>query len=267
MWRAHVITLFPDLFPGPLDASVLGRARAENRWSLETTDVRAFSDNAYGAVDAPPFGGGAGLVMRADILAAAIDAAREEAPREATSEAPSETPSEAADRRPTILLTPRGRPLTQARVRALAAGPGALCVCGRFEGVDQRVIEARNIEEISIGDFVLAGGEIAAMALIEACVRLLPGVLGSAHSLSEESFSFGAQPRGPGLLEYPQYAKPRDFEGRAVPPVLLSGDHRAIADWRRDRAEEITRARRPDLWAAYGGDAGGPIRRDDKNED
>ncbi len=231
MWRATVLTLFPELFPGPLDASVLGRARGEGHWSLETVDIRDFSDNAYRSVDDTPAGGGPGMVMRADILAAAIDslddASDEEAPR------------------PRIALSPRGRPFDQARAKALGDGPGAVLICGRFEGIDQRVLDARGIEEVSIGDFVLAGGEIAAMALVEACVRLLPGVLGAAQSLAEESFSRG--PDGRTLLEYPQYTRPRVFEGVEIPPVLTSGDHKKIAAWRRDRAIDITRARRPDL--------------------
>ena len=237
-WRATVLTLYPELFPGPLDASVLGRGRADGLWALETVNIRDFSDNAYGSVDAPPFGGGAGLVMRADILAAAID-------------------SVSRNDRPVICLTPRGAPLTQARARALRDGPGLIALCGRFEGIDERLFEARNVEEVSIGDFVLAGGEIAAMALIEACVRLIPGVLGCASSLGEESFEDG-------LLEYPQYARPREFEGRAVPDVLLSGDHQKIADWRREKAIEITRTRRPDLYERFLKD--GPIRRG-KNKD
>ncbi|MEZ5921218.1 MAG: tRNA (guanosine(37)-N1)-methyltransferase TrmD [Parvularculaceae bacterium] len=242
MWRATIFTLFPELFPGPLGASVLGRAAAEGLWSLETVNIRDFSDNPYGSVDDTPAGGGAGLVMRADILAAAID-------------------SEPRNDRPLILLSPRGAPLNQARAKALSEGPGAMLICGRFEGVDERLIEARGVEEISIGDFVLAGGEIAAMALVEACVRLLPGVLGSALSLGEESFSPGeGDPHGGEdggvLLEYPQFTRPRIFEGREIPPVLLSGDHKKIAEWRRRQAEAITRARRPDLIAS------GPIRRD-----
>ena len=248
MWRASVLTLFPDLFPGPLNASVLGRAQSEGLWSLDQVDIRDFSDNAYGSVDAPPFGGGAGLVMRVDILAAAIDSI------------------ERADR-PILYLSPRGAPVTQARAHALAQGPGLIALCGRFEGVDARLMEARGVEEVSIGDFVLAGGEIAAMAMIEACVRLLPGVLGSAQSLAEESFSPRAEDSGPPLLEYPQYARPREFEGLKAPSVLLSGDHKAIAEWRRRQAEEITRARRPDLLSPDQqiiGHKGGPIRRDDK---
>jgi tRNA (guanine37-N1)-methyltransferase len=238
MFRATVLTLFPELFPGPLDASVLGRSRAEGLWSLETVDIRQFSDNPYRSVDDTPAGGGAGLVMRADIVAKALDSV----PR---------------DGRPALCLSPRGAPLTQERARALSMGPGALLIAGRFEGIDQRLIEARKIEEISIGDFVLAGGEIAAMALIEACVRLIPGVLGSPSSAAEESFEAG-------LLEYPHYTRPREFEGLEIPAVLLSGDHKKIAAWRRQKAEEITRTRRPDLWKRYF--ENGPIRRD-KNKD
>jgi tRNA (guanine37-N1)-methyltransferase len=216
----------------------LGRSRAEGLWSLETVDIRQFSDNPYRSVDDTPAGGGAGLVMRADIVAKALDSV----PR---------------DGRPALCLSPRGAPLTQERARALSIGPGALLIAGRFEGIDQRLIEARKIEEISIGDFVLAGGEIAAMALIEACVRLIPGVLGSPSSAAEESFEAG-------LLEYPHYTRPREFEGLEIPAVLLSGDHKKIAAWRRQKAEEITRTRRPDLWKRYF--ENGPIRRD-KNKD
>jgi tRNA (guanine37-N1)-methyltransferase len=237
MWRASILTLYPELFPGPLDASVLGRARGEGLWDLETVDIRAFSDTSYGSVDDAPAGGGAGLVMRADILAAALDSLER-------------------NDRPLICLSPRGRPLDQARVRQLAGGPGLIAIAGRFEGFDQRLIEAREIEEISLGDYVLAGGEVAAMALIEACVRLLPGVLGSAFSLAEESFETG-------LLEYPQYTRPKVFEGLEIPPVLVSGDHRKVAAWRRERAEELTRTRRPDLWKRYC--ENGPLRRG-KNE-
>ena len=241
MWRATVLTLFPELFPGPLDASVIGRARADGLWALDTVGIRKFSDNPYGSVDDTPAGGGAGLVMRADILASAID-------------------SVPANGRPLLYLTPRGQPFSQSRAQAFADGPGLIALCGRFEGVDERLIDARGVEEVSIGDFVLAGGEIAAMAVIEACVRLIPGVLGSALSLGEESFSSAAGSRGP-LLEYPQYTRPRVFEGREIPPVLLSGDHKKIAGWRRQQAEAITRARRPDLFHS------GPIRRDNKEED
>jgi len=247
MWRATILTLYPELFPGPLDASVLGRARGEGIWALDTVNIRDFSDNPYGSVDDTPAGGGAGLVMRADILAAAIDSV----PR---------------NERPLLYLSPRGKPLDQELARGLAQGPGLVALCGRFEGIDERLIEARGLQEVSLGDFVLAGGEVAAMAMIEACVRLLPGVLGSPLSLGEESFSTedgGFSGRGSGniLLEYPQYTRPRLFEGREIPPVLLSGDHKKIAEWRRARAEEITRARRPDLIAS------GPIRRDNKDKD
>jgi tRNA (guanine37-N1)-methyltransferase len=242
MWRATVLTLFPEIFPGPLDASVLGRARSEGLWALETVNIRDFSDNPYGSVDDTPAGGGAGLVMRADILAAAID-------------------SLTRNDRPLLCLSPRGAPFTQARARALAVGPGLIVLCGRFEGIDQRLMEARGAEEVSIGDFVLAGGEIAAMAMIEACVRLIPGVLGSPLSLGEDSFSPSEGKMGGPMLEYPQYTRPRVFEGREIPPVLLSGDHKKIAGWRRSQAEAITRARRPDLFPS------GPIRRDKKEED
>lgn len=238
MWRATVLTLYPELFPGPLDASVLGRGRAEGHWALDTVNIRDFSDNPYGSVDDTPAGGGAGMVMRADILAAAID-------------------SVPAEGRAVIYLSPRGAPLAQPRVRALAEGPGLIAIAGRFEGVDQRLIEARRIEEVSLGDFVLAGGEVAAMALIEACVRLLPGVLGSPSSLAEESFEQG-------LLEYPCYTRPRVFEGLEIPAVLTSGDHKKIAEWRRRMAEETTRTRRPDLYERY--ISNGPIRRG-KNKD
>jgi tRNA (guanine37-N1)-methyltransferase len=224
-WRAVVLTLFPELFPGPLGASLAGRALADGVWSLRSVDIREFGRGRHRAVDDTPAGGGPGMVMRADVVAAAIDAAAARAPG-----------------LPLVHLSPRGAPLTQARVRALAAGPGAMLLCGRFEGIDERVLEARTIEEISIGDFVLSGGEIAAMALIDACARLLPGVVGAEASLSEESFEQG-------LLEYPHYTRPRDWEGRAIPEVLLSGDHGRIARWRREQAETVTRARRPDLWA------------------
>lgn len=238
MWRATVLTLYPELFPGPLEASVLGRGASEGHWALETINIRDFSDNKYGSVDDTPAGGGAGLVMRADILAAAIDSVERAA-------------------RPVLCLSPRGAPLTQARAWALSEGPGLIALCGRFEGVDERLFEARGVLEISIGDFVLAGGEIAAMALVEACVRLLPGVLGSASSLGEESFDGG-------LLEYPQYTRPREFEGRAIPDVLLSGDHARIADWRREKAKEITRARRPDLFERFSRKRSNPA---EKNKD
>jgi tRNA (guanine37-N1)-methyltransferase len=214
------------MFPGPLALSLSGKALSASIWSLEARNIRDHGIGTHRVVDDTPAGGGAGMVMRADVLAAAIDAA-----------------VGAEDDRPYLLMTPRGTPLTQARMRELAAGPGALIVCGRFEGVDERVIAARGLEEISIGDYVLSGGEIAAMALIDACVRLLPGVMGAKESAAEESFEDG-------LLEYPHYTRPQDFEGRAIPEVLTSGHHGKIAAWRRAEAERLTRARRPDLWAA-----------------
>ncbi|WP_116652510.1 tRNA (guanosine(37)-N1)-methyltransferase TrmD [Pelagibacterium sediminicola] len=226
-FRASVITLFPGLFPGPLGASVIGRGLENGAWSLETLFLRDYAPDKHRTVDDTPSGGGAGMVLRPDILAAALD---DVAP--------------ATDPRPKLLMSPRGVPLTQARVRDLAGGPGAVIVCGRFEGVDQRVIEARGLEEISIGDYVLAGGEVAAMVLLEAVVRLLPGVLGAAESHAEESFEGG-------LLEYPHYTRPQVFEGREIPGVLTSGDHGRVEKWRREQAEALTRARRPDLWAAY----------------
>ena len=226
-WRASVLTLFPDAFPGVLGASIIGGAEKSGLWQLETVDIRDFSVNRHRTVDSPPSGGGPGMVLKPDVAAKAIDSV-----------------ATGNDSRPLIYLTPRGKPLTQSRVRELASGPGLIAFCGRFEGLDERVIEGRQMEEISIGDFVLAGGEVAAQVMIEACVRLLPGVLGDAQSASEESFEEG-------LLEYPLYTKPREFEGRAIPEVLLSGDHKKIAAWRRQQSEEITKARRPDLWTAY----------------
>jgi tRNA (guanine37-N1)-methyltransferase len=223
-WRATVLTLFPEMFPGPLGVSLAGRALSTGLWQLEARDIRASATDRHRSVDDTPAGGGPGMVLRADILAAAIDAA------------------DRASALPHLLMSPRGRPLTQSRARELAAGPGALIVCGRFEGVDQRVIDARDLEEVSIGDYVLSGGEIAAMALIDACVRLLPGVMGRAESSAEESFSDS-------LLEYPQYTRPQTFEGRQIPEILLSGDHARVAAWRRAEAEALTKARRPDLWA------------------
>jgi tRNA (guanine37-N1)-methyltransferase len=221
-WRATVLTLFPDMFPGPLGISLAGKALASGLWELEARDIRASATDKHRSVDDTPAGGGPGMVLRADILAAAIDAA------------------EVAPDRPRLLMSPRGRPLTQSRVQELAAGPGPLIVCGRFEGIDQRVIEARNLDEVSVGDYVLSGGEIAAMALIDACVRLLPGVMGKEASGAEESFSEG-------LLEYPQYTRPQVFEGRGIPEILTSGDHAKVAAWRRSESEALTRSRRPDL--------------------
>ncbi|MDB5574495.1 MAG: tRNA (guanine-N1)-methyltransferase [Tardiphaga sp.] len=224
-WRATVLTLFPEMFPGPLGVSLAGRALASGLWALEARDIRASAGDRHRSVDDTPAGGGPGMVLRADVLAAAIDAA------------------DAGIARPRLVMSPRGTPLTQARVAALAAGPGALIVCGRFEGIDQRVIDARGLEEVSIGDYVLSGGEIAAMTVIDACVRLLPGVMGKPESGTDESFSNG-------LLEYPQYTRPQSFEGAAIPEILLSGDHAKVAAWRRAQAQSLTQTRRPDLWHA-----------------
>ncbi len=228
MWTACILTIFPEMFPGPLGASLAGQALAEGRWRLDAIGIRDFAMDRHRSVDDTPAGGGPGMVMRADVLGSAIDGARE---RHAGL--------------PLIHPSPRGRPLTQARVRELSAGPGVMLLCGRFEGVDERVIQARGAEEISIGDYILSGGEVAAMVIIEAAVRLLPGVMGAAASAAEESFENG-------LLEYPHYTRPREWEGRAIPDVLLSGDHRRIAKWRREEAERVTRARRPDLLARRG---------------
>jgi len=224
-WSATVLTLFPEMFPGPLGISLLGKALEKNLWSLEVRDIRDHGLGKHRTVDDTPAGGGPGMVMRADVAAAAIDAV------------------ERRDR-PLIYLSPRGVPLTQMRVRELAAGPGAILLCGRFEGLDQRVIEARGMEEVSLGDFVLAGGEIAAMALIEASVRLIPGVLGDHASTSEESFATG-------LLEYPHFTRPQMFEDRPIPDVLTGGNHSEISKFRQKQAEDLTKERRPDLWALY----------------
>ena len=226
-WLASVVTLFPEMFPGPLGHSLAGRALEEGRWRLETIGLRDFATDRHRTVDDVPFGGGAGMVMRPDVVARAIDAARAQGPE-----------------RPALFLTPRGRPLTQSQVAALAAGSGLMILCGRFEGVDQRVIEARGLEELSLGDIVLSGGEPAAIALIDACVRLLPGVVGAPESLSEESFAGD-------LLEYPHYTRPQVWEGRSVPEVLVSGHHARIRAWRAEQAQRITRCRRPDLWARH----------------
>ena len=220
-WRTTVLTLYPDMFPGPLGMSLAGKALAAGTWALDVSDIRNAATDKHRSVDDTPAGGGPGMVMRADVLARAIDALQLDA------------------NRPRLLMSPRGVPLMQARVQELAAGPGPLIVCGRFEGVDQRVIDARGLEEISVGDYVLSGGEIAAMALIDACVRLLPGVMGHAASGTEESFAQG-------LLEYPHYTRPQDFEGRTIPDVLTSGNHKEISAWRRAEAERLTRQRRPD---------------------
>jgi tRNA (guanine37-N1)-methyltransferase len=239
-WRATVLTIFPEMFPGPLGASLAGKALAAGAWALDTMDIRDFATDRHRSVDDEPFGGGAGMVMRADVVDRALAAAQAAAGGDANH----------VDRAaPIIYLTPRGRPLDQARVRELADGAGLTMVCGRFEGVDQRVLEAWDVEEISLGDFVLSGGEPAALALLDAVVRLLPGVLGSADSLSEESFEQG-------LLEYPHYTRPAEWIDHAgvvrkVPEVLLSGHHGRVAAWRRDEAESATRRRRPDLWRKY----------------
>jgi len=224
MWRAAVLSIFPEMFPGPLGLSLAGKALAASIWSLDVVDIRDFATDKHRTVDDTPAGGGPGMVMKADVLARAIDGVPQGA-------------------RPRLLMSPRGAPLTQSRVAALAGGPGVVVVCGRFEGVDERVIAARGLEEVSVGDYVLSGGEIAAIALIDACVRLLPGVMGAAVSGDEESFADG-------LLEYPQYTRPQVFEGRPIPEVLLSGDHAKIAAWRRAEAERLTKERRPDMWSS-----------------
>ncbi len=224
-WAACVLTLFPDLFPGPLGGSVIGKALQDGIWSLTTVDIREFADDRHRTVDGPPAGGGPGMVLRADVVAAAID-------------------SLGSDGRPLIYLSPRGAPLAQSRVRQLSEDQGAILLCGRFEGVDERVLQHREVEEISLGDFVLAGGEVAAMALIEAVVRVLPGVVGDADSVKEESFETG-------LLEYPHYTRPQEWEGTRIPDVLISGNHQRIRTWRREQSEVLTKMRRPDLWKRY----------------
>ncbi|MCO5155332.1 MAG: tRNA (guanosine(37)-N1)-methyltransferase TrmD [Aquamicrobium sp.] len=229
-FRATVLTLYPEMFPGSLGHSLAGRALEAGTWSLETVQIRDFATDRHRTVDDTPAGGGAGMVMRADVLARAIDHA---APQ--------------GDPRPKLLMSPRGKPLAQARVRALAAGPGAVILCGRFEGVDQRLIEARALEEVSVGDYILSGGEPAALTLLDAVVRLLPGVMGNEASGEEESFEGG-------LLEHPHYTRPQLFEGRAIPDVLTSGNHGRIAAWRREEAEKLTRERRPDLLPAREGE-------------
>lgn len=238
MWSASVLTIFPEMFPGPLGASLAGRAMSRGLWSLAAVDIRDFATDRHRSVDDTPAGGGPGMVMRADVLARALDAV-------------------AVDGRPRLLMSARGRPLSQAMVRELAAGAGVVALCGRFEGVDERLIAARGLLEVSIGDYVLAGGELAAMVLIDACVRLIPGVMGKASSGDEESFSAG-------LIEYPQYTRPQVWEDLAIPEVLTSGDHGRIAAWRRAEAERLTRERRPDLWAAHG--ARQPARREPGRE-
>lgn len=224
VWTAKVLTLYPEMFPGPLGHSLAGRALSGGVWALETVDIRAFANDKHATVDGSPFGGGPGMVMRPDVVDAALEAAR-------------------SATRP-IYLTPRGRPLDQERVRALAEAPEITVLCGRFEGVDERVLDARDLEQISLGDFVLSGGEPAAIALIDACVRLLPGVIGAAESVEEESFEED-------LLEYPHYTRPEDWQGHRVPELLLSGHHERIRTWRREAAEKLTRERRPDLWSRH----------------
>lgn len=223
-WRATVLTIFPEMLPGPLAYSLAGRALKSGLWALDTIDIRDFATDRHRSVDDAPFGGGPGMVLRPDVLDAAI--------------------AGAGGTGPLINLSPRGRPLDQARVRELAAGPGARLICSRFEGIDERVLEANQVEEVSLGDFVLSGGEPAAIALIDACVRLLPGVVGAAETLDEESFTDG-------LLEYPHYTRPQLWHGRTVPDTLVSGDHGRVRAWRRAQAELLTRERRPDLWERY----------------
>jgi len=225
-FAATVLTLYPDMFPGPLGQSIAGRALSEGIWSLDTRNIRDFATDKHRTVDDTPAGGGAGMVLRADVLAAAIDSV--------------------ANDRPILAMTPRGAPLTQARVRSLEAGPGTVILCGRFEGFDERIFDARLIEQISIGDYILSGGEMGALVLLDACIRLLPGVMGAASSGVDESFETG-------LLEYPHYTRPPMWEGRTIPEVLRSGDHARILAWRKLRAETDTRLRRPDLWERHEG--------------
>ena len=234
-FRATVLTLYPEMFPGALGTSLAGRALADGIWSLDVANIRDFATDKHNSVDDTPAGGGAGMVLRPDVLAAAIDSV-----------------SDANDpRRPMLALTPRGKPLTQARVREIAAGTGVILLCGRFEGFDERIFEARDLEPVSIGDYVLSGGELGAMVVLDACARLLPGVMGAASSGEEESFNDG-------LLEYPHYTRPVTWEGRTIPEVLRSGDHAKIAAWRHERASEDTRLRRPDLTLRHGGASQAP---------
>ena len=225
MWRASVLTIFPEMFPGPLGLSLAGKALTSGAWTLDVTDIRDFATDKHRTVDDTPAGGGPGMVMKADVLGRAIDAV-------------------ATDARARLLMSPRGTPLTQARVEALSRDVGVVLVCGRFEGVDERVIAGRGLEEVSVGDYVLSGGELAAMVLIDTCVRLLPGVMGAPASGAEESFTES-------LLEYPHYTRPQVWEGRPIPEILTSGDHAKIAAWRRAEAERLTKQRRPDLWKAF----------------
>jgi len=227
-WQAVALTLFPEMFPGSLAQSLAGQALDQGLWALETVDIRTFAGDKHRTVDDSPFGGGAGMVMRADVVDLAIESACRSVRQD-------------AGEMPLVYMTPRGRPLTQSRVRSLAQGPGVIVLCGRYEGVDQRVLDAHQVEEISVGDYVLSGGEVAALSVFDACVRLLPGVMGSSASGEEESFEGG-------LLEYPHYTRPAMWQGRAVPEVLLSGHHKNIRAWRREQAEMVTKERRPDLW-------------------
>jgi tRNA (guanine37-N1)-methyltransferase len=226
-FHAQILTLYPEMFPGPLGLSLAGRALVEGKWACDPIHIRDFATDRHRTVDDTPAGGGAGMVLRADILALAVDHALEKRPD-----------------LPVIAMTPRGAPITQGRIRQLAAGPGATILCGRFEGFDERIFDARPIEQISMGDIILSGGEMGALMLLDACIRLLPGVMGAASSGDEESFESG-------LLEYPHYTRPAEWEGRAIPEVLRSGDHAKIAAWRKQRAEEDTRLRRPDLWERH----------------
>ena len=233
-FAATILTLYPEMFPGPLGVSLAGRALEEGKWSLDTVQIRDFAADKHRTVDDTPAGGGAGMVLKANVLAGAIDHARAAHPDA-----------------PVLAMTPRGKPIAQARIRELAAGPGVTILCGRFEGFDERIFEARDIEEVSVGDIVLSGGEPAALMILDACIRLLPGVMGAASSGTEESFEQG-------LLEYPQYTRPQEWEGRMIPEVLRSGDHAKIASWRKAMSEDHTRLRRPDLWDRYSGDRDQP---------
>ncbi len=262
-FTAQILTLYPEMFPGPLGTSLAGRALAEGKWTCDTINPRDFAADKHRSVDDTPAGGGAGMVLRADIMAAAVDHAMERMKQEvaaqntvrpepvegqlahdtgaSTSSARTGLPLSQA---PILAMTPRGKPLTQARVREIATGPGVTIICGRFEGFDERLFEARDIEEVSIGDYILSGGEMGALVLLDACIRLLPGVMGASSSGDDESFETG-------ILEYPQYTRPQIWEGRVIPEVLRSGDHAKIAAWRKQRAEEDTRLRRPDLWERH----------------
>ncbi len=232
IWKAKVLTLFPDMFPGALGLSLAGQGLKDRIWALETVDIRDFASDKHRSVDDAPFGGGPGMVMRPDVVSDAIDSVKA-----------------LGEELPLIYLTPRGRPLDQARIRQLTTGPGVTLLCGRFEGLDERVLDAHAVEEISLGDFVLSGGETAAIATLDACVRLLPGIVGASDSLAEESFEEG-------LLEYPHYTRPQEWKGQKVPDVLVSGHHENVRTWRRQRSEAITRERRPDLWARYAAENG-----------